>query len=59
MRHTLAVAVAFVLLASCGYARPQAESGQTKGAAQETAQQYFPPGVFPPEKAKPQSIDCS
>jgi hypothetical protein len=46
MRHTLAVAVAFVLLASCGYARPQAESGQTKGAAQETAQQYFPPGVF-------------
>ena len=46
MRHTLAVAVTFVLLASCGYARPQAESGQTKGAAQETAQQYFPPGVF-------------
>jgi len=46
MRHTLAVAVAFGLLVSCGYARPQAESGQTKGVAQETAQQCFPPGVF-------------
>lgn len=46
MRHTRSVAVAFGLLVSCGYARPQAESGQTKGVAQETAPQYFPPGVF-------------
>ena len=46
MRHTFAVAVAFGLLVSCGSARPQAESGQMRGVAQETPQQYFPPGVF-------------
>jgi hypothetical protein len=46
MRHILAVAVALGLLVSCGYAHPQAEGGQTKGVAQGTAQQYFPPGVF-------------
>jgi hypothetical protein len=51
MRYALVIGVAFGLLVSWGSAHPQTES-QEGGVAPETAQQYFPVGVFGQDACK-------
>jgi hypothetical protein len=52
MRYAPMITLAFGFLVACASAHPQTKSDQIKGAAQESAQQYFPPDVFGQETYK-------